>query len=36
MTAEAAVYAPLTNAVSKAPAVKKPTVKPNTTKKPWA
>ena len=35
MTADAFVYAPLTNAVSKAPAVKQPAMKPNTTKKPW-
>jgi hypothetical protein len=35
MTADAFVYAPLTNAVSKAPAAKQPAMKPNTTKKPW-
>jgi hypothetical protein len=37
MTVEASVYAPLTNATSKAPAVKQPAMnmKPNTTKKPW-
>ena len=37
MTVEVSVYAPLTNAVSKAPVVKQPTMnmKPNTTKKPW-
>ena len=37
MTVEVSVYAPLTNAASKAPAVKQPAMnmKRNTTKKPW-
>jgi hypothetical protein len=36
MTADASVYAPLTNAAYRAPAVKKPAMKPtNTGKKPW-
>jgi hypothetical protein len=36
MTADASVYAPLTNAVSRAPAVKQPAMRPFTTgKKPW-
>lgn len=36
MTADASVYAPLTNAVYRAPAVKQPIMKPTTTsKKPW-
>jgi hypothetical protein len=35
MAADAFVYAPLTNVTPKAPAVKPPAMKPNTTKKPW-
>jgi len=37
MTADASVYAPLTNAAYRAPVVKQPTMKPSTTigKKPW-
>lgn len=35
MTADASVYAPLTNATSRAPLVKQPTMKTNTEKKPW-
>lgn len=35
MTADASVYAPLTNAPSKAPAVKQPVMRTNTDKKPW-
>jgi len=36
MTADASIYAPLTNAAYRAPAVKQPAMKPTTTgKKPW-